>query len=332
MPTTPADRLRARALVLRTFARRMQHLEALTLYVRAGTDTWMGPSPQVCDDALRQARTGVLAQADQLIVTARRFERQATEMSVAAVAQGPTMSYLAYDPDRVDALLSSMRRSLDELRRTRCDDPAAVDAMRVLRSVTLDVDMFWMPLVLRTATTPSLTAGKRLPADLGELPNSLAFVMATGYGWSLVHDPVNDDPGVVTAEEARALGSRMNEADAVAATAQPESLRWLSSQLEIIGRDPQLSAQFLANFHEWAPWGDALGRRRARLLADVERDTRVTVADLDSVFAGLAHVQRAVMRPEPGVRGVAVVGRDAPVRRRGHRPAHGTVGRSSWRG
>ena len=208
------------------------------------------------------------------------------------------MSYLAYDPDRVDALLSSMRRSLDELRRIHCDDPAAIDAMRVLRSLTLDVDMFWMPLVLRTATTPSLTAGKGLPADLGELPNSLAFVMATGYGWSLLHDPVNDNPGVVTAEEARALGPRMNEADAVAASAEPEGLAWLSSQLEIIGRDPQLSAQFLANFHEWAPWGDALGRRRARLLADVERDTRVTVADLDSVFAGLAHVQRAVMHPD----------------------------------
>ena len=90
MPTTPADRLRARALVLRTFARRVQQLEALTLYVRAGTDTWMGPSPQVCDDALRQARTGVLAQADQLIVTAQRFERRATELSVVAATQGPT--------------------------------------------------------------------------------------------------------------------------------------------------------------------------------------------------------------------------------------------------
>jgi hypothetical protein len=89
MPTTPADRLRARALVLRTFARRVQQLEALTLYRRAGTDTWLGPSPQVCDEALQQARKGVLAEVDQLIVTAQRFERQATELSVVALTQGP---------------------------------------------------------------------------------------------------------------------------------------------------------------------------------------------------------------------------------------------------
>ncbi len=80
MPITPADRLRARATELRTFARRLQHLEALTLASRAGDRTWVGPSAHTCEHSLRTRRSTLLDHVDQLMATARQLERQATEI------------------------------------------------------------------------------------------------------------------------------------------------------------------------------------------------------------------------------------------------------------
>jgi hypothetical protein len=80
MPTTPADQLRARATELRTLARRLQHLEVLTLASRAGDRTWMGPSADACQQALRGRRTQVLDHVDHLMSAARQLERQATDL------------------------------------------------------------------------------------------------------------------------------------------------------------------------------------------------------------------------------------------------------------
>jgi hypothetical protein len=80
MPITPADRLRARAVELRAFARRLQHLEALTLASRAGDGTWVGPSPTACEQSLRGRRSQVLAHVDELMSTARQFEQQAIQL------------------------------------------------------------------------------------------------------------------------------------------------------------------------------------------------------------------------------------------------------------
>jgi hypothetical protein len=77
MSVTPADLLRARAATLRTFARRVQQLEATSLHMRSGTDTWMGPSPHTCDDSMRAMRTQLFAEVDALMAAARRLERQA---------------------------------------------------------------------------------------------------------------------------------------------------------------------------------------------------------------------------------------------------------------
>jgi hypothetical protein len=200
------------------------------------------------------------------------------------------MTYLAFDPDQVNGLTAAMVRSLDELWSVRCSDPAAYEAMRTLRLLREEVETHWLPLARRVAASPALTRGS-LPDDLGELRNSLAFVMATVPGWAVTRDPSLDDR--VTAEEARALGARLNTADAASAVSDPHELRWLAARLERIATDPVLAAQFLANFHEWAPWGDALGRQRARIVAGVDARTKVTVPDLDGVFAALAHVQRA---------------------------------------
>jgi hypothetical protein len=80
MPNTPADQLRARATELRTFARRLQHLEVLTLASRSGDRTWIGPSPDACEQSLRSRRSDLLDHVDQLMATARQLERQATEI------------------------------------------------------------------------------------------------------------------------------------------------------------------------------------------------------------------------------------------------------------
>lgn len=80
MPITPADRLRARATELRSLARRLQHLEALTLASRASDRTWVGPSPHACEQSLRGRRRQLLTHVDLLMATARDLERQATEL------------------------------------------------------------------------------------------------------------------------------------------------------------------------------------------------------------------------------------------------------------
>jgi hypothetical protein len=198
------------------------------------------------------------------------------------------MTYLAFDPDQVAGLVAAMARSLDELWTVRCDDPAAHDAMRTVRLLRTELDTQWIPLARRVMLTDD-----RLPADLDDLRNSLPFVMAKGYGWSVTTDPSSAD--VMTVQEARALGERLNVADATDSVSDPTELRWLAARLERIAATPELAEAFLANFHEWAPWGDALGRQRARIVAGIDARTPVTVPDLDAVFAGLAHVQRSVL-------------------------------------
>lgn len=81
MSTSPADHLRARARTLRRLASDLQQLQLLALPPLAGNETWMGPSPQRCADALRLARVAVLDRADELVHTARRFEREADELA-----------------------------------------------------------------------------------------------------------------------------------------------------------------------------------------------------------------------------------------------------------
>jgi len=81
MTTSPAaTRLRQRAVVISTLARRLQRVYALDLYRFAGSDTWVGPSPQACVDDLRQRRTALLQQVDELLVESRRFIRIADEL------------------------------------------------------------------------------------------------------------------------------------------------------------------------------------------------------------------------------------------------------------
>ena len=81
MSTSPADHLRVRARTLRVLAGQLQRLEVLSLASLAGSDTWLGPTPQRCADSLRSTRTSLLDHVDELVRTARRFEQQADQLA-----------------------------------------------------------------------------------------------------------------------------------------------------------------------------------------------------------------------------------------------------------
>ena len=79
-----ADHLRNRAASLRSLAQRLNALRVLDCYRSAGTDTWVGPSPQRCDDALRRAPITLRAEARSLSEEARRLDRIADEVQARA--------------------------------------------------------------------------------------------------------------------------------------------------------------------------------------------------------------------------------------------------------
>lgn len=84
-----AAQLRSRATQLRALARRLTTLRVLDCYRSAGTDTWVGPSPQLCDDALRRIPLTLRAKADSLSSEARRLDRVADEIEARTRAIGP---------------------------------------------------------------------------------------------------------------------------------------------------------------------------------------------------------------------------------------------------
>jgi len=200
------------------------------------------------------------------------------------------MSLLAYHVGRLTHLEESLRRSLDQLRALAVTDPAAADAMHTVRAAASQIDLAWLPLVRRVLAADPLSRDARRSAGLGALDQSLVTVMVNGYGWAAQHDGLTDDATMVTVEEARALAARLNvitlDFD------DPEQLEWLAQQLEIISRDPALSAAFLENFHDWAELSDRLAAHHALLLSDTPHHSPTTVATIDAVFSGLGHIAR----------------------------------------
>ena len=75
-----ADHLHSRATNLRSLAQRLNRLRVLDCYRSAGTETWVGPSPQRCDDVLRRIPITLRAEADSLSIEARRLDRVADEI------------------------------------------------------------------------------------------------------------------------------------------------------------------------------------------------------------------------------------------------------------
>lgn len=206
------------------------------------------------------------------------------------------MGLLAYHPEEVGRLHLAMRRALDDLRTLSCNDPAAADAMRLVRGTATQLETAWLPLALRLLTTDPLSAGQRRDAGIGALDQSLIAAMSTSYGWSVQTDPLADNATIVTVEEARALGTTLNQIDPTALAEDPEQLAWLAQQLAVIGADPVLSREFLTTFENWDTLPFALGTQRAALLHD-GGDGGASVAALDGVFNGLMAAWRNTLDP-----------------------------------
>ncbi|MBI4884812.1 MAG: hypothetical protein HY826_12245 [Actinobacteria bacterium] len=88
MTATAADTLRTRAAALRSMAVRLRSLRILDCFRWGGADTWVGPSPQRCDEALRAIPGALRAQADTLCTQARQLERLAAELDAQALVAG----------------------------------------------------------------------------------------------------------------------------------------------------------------------------------------------------------------------------------------------------
>jgi len=71
--------MRNEAQRLRRLADRLANLDALRLDRSAGPDTWSGPRAALCERLLESSRSQIGRATEQLLDTARRYERQAEE-------------------------------------------------------------------------------------------------------------------------------------------------------------------------------------------------------------------------------------------------------------
>ena len=155
------------------------------------------------------------------------------------------MTFLAYDPERLASLRLQMAAAVDERRRVASTDPAAADALRVVR-LALDVlDHVWMPFVTTLLATDPLARG--VPHELGDL--TLLRLDVTG-----VH----------------ALAQTVAEADPSQLADDERMMSRLAAEMELIGAHPELVRALLADLDEMEPYVAAilvshLGLRGAEL-------------------------------------------------------------------
>jgi hypothetical protein len=74
---TQIELLRTTARHLRSMSNLIGASRALTVHSLAGPDTWVGPTPQACHDALLALRGRLQAHQQTLTDDARRLERRA---------------------------------------------------------------------------------------------------------------------------------------------------------------------------------------------------------------------------------------------------------------
>jgi hypothetical protein len=81
MSTTPQSlQLRARADSLRNLSAKIGKSLALTVYSGAGPDTWVGPTPDRCFEALKTIKDQLQKQQSTLLDSATVLERRAKEI------------------------------------------------------------------------------------------------------------------------------------------------------------------------------------------------------------------------------------------------------------
>ncbi len=80
-PVTPAHDLRRRAAGSRHTAAAIEQASAINLHQRGGADTWVGPTPTQCHDALLTIRSSLIAAAAHLRASAAQLDRRAQALS-----------------------------------------------------------------------------------------------------------------------------------------------------------------------------------------------------------------------------------------------------------
>ena len=75
------EQLRARARDLRAVSVKLGASRALVLHTLSGPDTWVGPTPQSCHDALVGIRRSLQTHQHALLDIARTLERRADEIA-----------------------------------------------------------------------------------------------------------------------------------------------------------------------------------------------------------------------------------------------------------
>jgi hypothetical protein len=86
------EQLRARARCLHSVASLIVGSRALTIHSLAGNDTWEGPTPLACSEALVAIRRLLLASQQTATDTAHRLERSA-DLLEQQPAVGPVSSW-----------------------------------------------------------------------------------------------------------------------------------------------------------------------------------------------------------------------------------------------
>lgn len=208
------------------------------------------------------------------------------------------MTFLAFDPDRLRALVLRTRLLLVELSALPTDDPAAEAADRAVRSVLRTLELGLLPAVRRVLDSPPLRAPMAAGADLDGLPAALAREMVVTRGWAVMVDPVADDPTHITPEEVVALAGRLRSTEPREVVDDPELSGWVAQELAAVAADPALCRLFDRHFPAWGAWADLMAARRitweraavaaAPRVDDAVEDARRTLDRLVSAFARVA--------------------------------------------
>lgn len=77
MTLADAEPIRRRARTLRHYGAFLESCTAIDLFRRAGPSTWIGPTPQRCDDDLQSFRSRLQRAHDDLVSAAVHLERHA---------------------------------------------------------------------------------------------------------------------------------------------------------------------------------------------------------------------------------------------------------------
>jgi hypothetical protein len=118
--------------------------------------------------------------------TSSRRTRAATTNRKARVVVG----LLAFDRSRLDSLRIGLSATLDELRRIRSDDVAAVDAMRIVSGACRALGDVWLPRVQDILNSTAMTSCRRSAVGSIDVAQAARYATTRADGWEVAADPL----------------------------------------------------------------------------------------------------------------------------------------------